>query len=280
MRAVILLTFRELRARKITIGLFLMSTLAWVMLLFAFNLDIVEGSLAGVRIFGNEEGVSDLNFPNSDGMDLLQRFVISIESFVAGAAYWVAALLGLFATAPLFTQFMEAGQSDLIFSKPISRSRILTGHLLGVALTVALLAFYLFFMVWLVMSLKSGIWNLRFFLAIPVVVTMFMVLYSVVTLTTIATRSTALSLIVAYGLIFCSIILVGGDDLAAQITLPWRYVFVGFYHVLPNFAEVTALPAQLTGIDRVETLYPFFSSILFGAAIYAVAYGLLNRKDL
>jgi len=145
---------------------------------------------------------------------------------------------------------------------------------------VTAIALYLFFMIWIIMSVKSGIWNPRFFLAIPVVVIMFMVVYSVVTLTTIATKSTALSLIIAYGLIFCSIILVGGEDLAVQISLPWRHVFRGFYHVLPNFAEVTALPAQLTGIDRVDTFYPFFSSILFGLAVYAASFAKLRRSDL
>ena len=52
--AIIVLTFRELWAKKIVIGLFVISTLVWVMLAFALNLDIVEGSLAGLRIFGQE----------------------------------------------------------------------------------------------------------------------------------------------------------------------------------------------------------------------------------
>ncbi len=279
MISVIALTFRELRAKKITVGLFLMATLSWIMLLFALNLDIVEGSLAGIRIFGTDAGIPN-EISEAGGQDFgLTRFVISIQSFVAGAAYWIAALLGLFATAPLFTSFMQSGQADLIFSKPLSRSQILGGHLLGVAAVVATLATYLFVMVWLVMSMKSGVWNFRFFAAIPVVVIMFMVLYSVVTLTTVATGSTALSLIFTYGLIFCSVILAGGENLAAQITMPWRNVFWGFYHILPNFAEVTSLPAQLTGIDRVKTLYPFFSSILFGLVIYGLAFFRLKTKD-
>ena len=48
----LLLTFRELWAMRLTQGIVLVSTLAWIMLSFALNLDVVEGSISALRIFG------------------------------------------------------------------------------------------------------------------------------------------------------------------------------------------------------------------------------------
>ena len=138
MLGILLLTLRELTAKKITLGLFLVSTLVWVMLSFALNLDIIDGSLAGIRIFGrnamnqNDEP-EDLENQTDDvenPLDLLTKFVIGAEQGVAGASYWMGILLALFATAPLINSMLERGRIDLLLSKPIGRSTVLTSHLI------------------------------------------------------------------------------------------------------------------------------------------------------
>ncbi len=282
MTGVLLLTLRELTAKKVTLGLFIVSTLVWVMLGFALNLDIVDGSLAGLRIFGQDASLPDVEGQDAGGggqIPLLERMVIGVEKFVAGASYWMGILLALFATAPLINSLLERGRVDLLLSKPVSRLSLLGSHLLGVLTVVVTLAIYLMGMVWLVMSLKTGIWNVRFLSAILMVVTMFTVMYSVIVLVGVSTQSTALSLIVTYGLIFCSIIFLFKDQLAPQINLPWRHVYLALYHVLPNFAEVTQPVVQLAGGEPVQSWYVLWSSVAFGAAIYALAAIRFARRD-
>lgn len=282
--AMLRLTLYELWAKKITIGLFLVSTLVWVMLLFALNLDIVDGVLVGLSIFGQDSKATETITNPETGEVVrealsLDQIVLQVESFVSGAAYWAGTLLGLFATASLLPSLLERGRGDLLLSKPISRTRILSAHVLGVWLTVLVLAVYLLGMVWIIMSLKSGIWHGPFLLAIPLVVCMFGVMYSVVTLISVTTRSASLALIVAYGLIFASLILVAKDELAPQITLPWRYIFLSFYHTLPKFGEVTQTVTQLAGAKPVASWYPFASSLLFGIVMYAAAFISFKRRD-
>lgn len=279
MIGVILLTLRELTARKITLGLFLVSTLVWVMLAFALNLDIVDGTLAGLRIFGQDTLPDG---PSEDGGTpqlMLVEFVIGAQQAVAGASYWMGILLALFATAPLINGMLERGRIDLLLSKPISRTALLASHLVGVLFVVFILATYLVGMIWLVMSLKSGIWNPRFLYAIFLAMAMFAVMYSVVLLIGISTQSTALSLIVTYGLIFCSIVFLGREQLTPQINPPWRQVFTAFYHILPNFAEVTKPVVQLVARQAVDTWYPLFSSALFGLVVYVLAFFRFSRRD-
>lgn len=278
MIGVILLTLRELTAKKVTLGLFLVSTLVWVMLGFAMNLDIVDGSLAGMRIFGQNADIQT-NSSEGAGLPMLTEFVIGIEKAVAGASYWMGILLSLFATAPLIGSLLERGRVDLVLSKPIGRMALLTSHLLGILTVVFALAVYLMGMVWLIMSIKTGIWNFHFLTCIAMVLIMFTIMYSVVLFIGVSTKSTALSLIVTYGLIFCSLIFLGKDTIAPQINMPWRQIFLGFYHVLPNFAEVTQPVVQLAGGEPVQSWYALISSAVFGVVMYTLAALRFARRD-
>ena len=129
---ILLLTFRELWARKITVGLFVISTLAWVILAFALNLDIVDGALAGLRIFGQSARAGAVTDPESGDVARqalsLERVVFMVEAFVSWLAYWIGILLGLFATASLLPGMLERGRVDLLLSKPIGRARLLAGE--------------------------------------------------------------------------------------------------------------------------------------------------------
>ncbi len=281
---IILLTFREMWANKVVLGLFLVATLCWLMLAFAMNLDIVDGALVGMRIFGQaSEATETLRDPDSGEIVRealsLDKLVVAVESFVAGAAYWIGTLLALFATAPLLNGLLERGRIDLLLSKPISRPRLIAAHIAGVWMTMLFLAVYLIGMVWVVMSIKSQIWNSLFLWSIPVLVGMFAVMYGVVAFINVWTQSTGLSLIVAYGLIFASIILAAKDQLAPQIRPPWRQVFLGFYHVAPHFAEVTGTVSQLAGATPVQQWYPLAASLFIGMLLYTGAFIRFIRRD-
>jgi hypothetical protein len=282
---IVLLTARELWAKKVVLGLLAVSTLVIVMVTFALNLEVVDGTLAGLRIFGAEVsapsggGAGEGDAGTEALRSALESLVFGVQALVAGAAYWLGTLLGLFATAPLFTSLVERGHVDLLLAKPMSRTQLLAGHVLAVWLSVAALAVYLLGGVWLAMSVKSGIWNPRFLLSIAVVTAMFGVMYAAVVFMGVWTQSTALALIVTYGLLFVSLVLAPGETLAEQLTRTWRPVYWGFYHVLPNFAEVTTVVSRLSQGKAIPSWYPFASSVGFGAALYAGAAVLFRRKD-
>lgn len=292
MTGLILLTIRELRAKLIIVGLFGVATFVWLMLTFALNLDIVDGTLAGIRIFGQEEALErQVEVENEEtgevetqtiqpfGENPLENLVVTIEQGVAGITFWVVLLLGLFATGSLVASLMEHGQVDLLLSKPVARSTLLGGRLLGVGAVVAVLVVYVLGAVWLVMSIKSGIWNAPFLLGVAVVLSMFAVLYGVVTFVSVWTESSALAFIVALGVIVASLVLAAGPEGAAQINQPWREVYVALYHVFPKFPSATAMTWRLAGGEPVGSWAPFFSSLAFGAACYAGAFALFRRKD-
>lgn len=268
------LTLRELKARAIIIGLFLVATLVWVMLAFALNLDIVDGTLAAFRIFGQD--ITDEPLPPEFG---LENLVIGVQTFVAGAAYWVGMLLALFGTASLIPSMLAPGEIDLILTKPVSRSTLLAARLTGVFLAAAVLLVYLLGMVWLVMSIKSGIWSPRLLIAIGLIWIVFVALYGIVTLIGVWKQSSALNLIVVYGLIFVSIIFTAHEPILELSGPTGRFAFQFFYHLLPNFAEVTESVVKLVAGEVVTDWYPASSTLGFGFFCYVGAFYIFSRKD-
>jgi ABC-type transport system involved in multi-copper enzyme maturation permease subunit len=272
-----LLTARELWAKKIVLGLFVVSSLVLLSITFALNLEVVEGSLEGLRLFGEEPAPDG---PSQQTPQLsLTRVVVAVEAIVAGASYWIGILLSLFASAGLFSDLQAPGRVELLLAKPVGRVRVLVGHVLGVLVAIAALVVYLMGGTWLIMSLKSGVWNPRFLLSILIVVGMFGVMYAAVLLMSVWTRSTALSLIVAYGLIFVSLVLAGAGEIAPMLGPVGEPVFWGLYHVLPNFAEVTEVVTALAKGVAVGSWYPVVSSLLFAGAAYALVGYAFVRRD-
>lgn len=307
MTGLFLLTLRELRARKIVAGLFAVATLVWVVLALALQLDVVNGSLAGARVLGQEAGddafmerrvvvdeatgepvrdaegglvmETELAFGDSP----LESLVFRAQAFASGAAYWFGILLGLFATGGLVAALTEGGPMDVALTKPLTRPQVLAARLFGVWAVMLALSVYLIGSVWLVMSIKTGIWNPRFLLTIGVVWAMFAVVYGVVTLVGVWSGSGPLSLIATLGLLFASLILALPELEGAWgvVNRSWLPAVRGAYHVLPKFAVVgDGLVPQLATGEPIAALYPFLSSLAFGAACYAAAFTLFVRKDL
>ncbi|MFB6272284.1 MAG: ABC transporter permease [Salinibacter sp.] len=274
----VLITFWELWARKIVLGLFIISSLVLLAVTFALNLDVVEGSLAGIRLFGQEATPENMGGENAPPLTL-NRVVIAVESVVAGVTYWIGILLALFASASLFPDLQSDGRVELLLSKPVGRTQALFGHVLGVWSAVAVLTLYLMGGVWIIMSLKTGVWNLRFLLSLLIVVGMFAVMYGAVTLMGVWTESTALGLIVSYGLIFVSMVLAASNKISPTLGPIGRPVFWGLYHTLPNFTEVTQIVSSLAKDKSVSSWYPFFSSLLFGGVAYGVTGYWFARRD-
>lgn len=320
MTGLFLLTVRELVARKVVVGLFVVATGVWLVLALALQLDIVDGSLAGARLFGQDteitapepllnadgepvvgpDGAPVLGPPEPGFADsLLEQLVFGAEAFVAGAAYWVGILLALFATGGLVAALIEPGTVDAVLSKPLSRTAVLAGRLAGVWAVALGLLTYLLGAVWLVLSLKTGVWNFSFLLAIPIVWVMFAVLYGLVTLVSVWTGSGPLALVVTVGVVFATLVL-SIPDLRLQLTPAWRWSVDVPYHVLPKFVSVGgrlvpylatggALPSfasdgaeggsQLDTTAAVPDLYPLASSVGFGLLCYAGAFLVFHRKD-
>ena len=109
---------REAAARWTLIAYFLLSSLFIIIFASAINLDIVDGALAGAKLFGHNARIhgNDLN---------IETMVVQFESPFATVLYFLCTFLAIFATAHLVPRLQEKGTIDLYLSRPVGRVRLL-----------------------------------------------------------------------------------------------------------------------------------------------------------
>ena len=118
--------FREASARWTLLAYFTLSTLFILIFALAVNLDIVDGALAGAKLFGKELDIG------GEKIDM-DRLVLGFETGFSGFLFGLGTFLALFATAHLGPRLREG--NDRLYSLARCRrsfsSRVLRGLLLA-----------------------------------------------------------------------------------------------------------------------------------------------------
>ena len=268
--AIIQLTFRESLAKKTFLAFLAISTLVCLLFIFALNLDIVDGLATGISLFGQEI---------NETLDIAE-FVIIAQSIIAVALFTGGVFMSLFATSGLVPSFLEKGTIDLLISKPLKRWEILLGRYLGAVSIVAFNIFYLVLFSWLILSLKTGVWNWGFLLAAVMIVVTFSILFSLMTFLGIVVRSGAFSLMLTYMILFFSPMLLQRDQIYALLSSKYYgYVLDGLYHFLPKVAELGRITGDLVRGVPVHSWVPLATSTGFGVFMLGVAVLIFQRKN-
>src|SRR6185436_12131962 len=128
--------FREAAARWTLLAYFALSSLFILIFAAAVNLDVVNGALAGVRLFGKpiEMGGESVS---------IDKLVLGFESGFSAFLYLVGTFLALFATAHLVPRLQEKGTIDLYLSRPVGRVPLLLSRYAGGLLLAAANLVYL-----------------------------------------------------------------------------------------------------------------------------------------
>lgn len=263
-------TFQEARARWLFWGLFGLSTLLICIFLFVLKIDVVAGAITFMGAHSPTRPVTDIS-----------KFVTQSYSWVSIVLYIWGTLLAIFASAGLVPSVLEAGRISLLLSKPISRTHLLLGRYLGNVSVVALNHCYLICSVWIIIGLKTHIWQPRFLLAIPISIFMFAVLLCVVVLIGVVSESAALSVMVSVALMLISTILAQKEIVVRLLNSEWsRELWMAFYWIVPKVFDLGSSMKQLILFDRqADWATPVWTSALFGTAVLWVALSTFRKRD-
>jgi len=272
--------FREAAARWTLIAYFALSSLFILVFAAAVNLDVVDGALAGARIFGKPLEVGGESVS-------IDKIVLGFESGFSGFLFLVGTFLALFATAHLVPRLQEKGTIDLYLSRPVGRVPLLLSRYAGGLLLAAANLVYLIGTMWLLIVWKTRVLHPRFLLSGAVILFTIAVLMAFAFLVGVVTSSTGVSLMATYGVFFFSAILVAHDKISAAVSTETAARIVdGLYWILPKTAELgQATVALVAGREAPERLANvahfavFGSTALFGAASLGLASWLFSRKD-
>src|SRR6185436_21032642 len=171
-------TFREAFARKIFWGFFGCATAIILFFIFLMRIDVVEGALATISLFGKESRAQDV-----------VSLVRNVHGALAAFLYGFGLFLAVFASAGLIPTIFEPGRIELLLSKPVRRYHILLGRYLGNLLVIAFNMLYLVLSVWLILGIKTGIWTPQFLYSIALAIFVFAVLLTIVLVIAVLSES-------------------------------------------------------------------------------------------
>jgi ABC-2 type transport system permease protein len=271
---------REAAARWTLVAYFFLSTIFIIIFASAINLDIVDGALAGAKLFGKEVemGGSEVS---------IEKLVLGFETGFSGFLYVFCTFLAIFATAHLVPRMQEKGTIDLYLARPVSRVGLLLSRYVAGLILAGSNVLYLMGSIWVIVALKTGVWNARFMLAGTIIFLVIAVLLAFAFLVGVFTSSTAVSIMATYGIFFFGLMLAAHDKFAAAVSKEWQaWTIETLYWIIPKTAELlTSVVAFVGGEmlpDRVlETLSPapFLTTAAFGAGCLILASWLFTRKE-
>ena len=272
--------FREAAARWVLIAYFALSSLFIVIFALGVNLDVVNGALAGARLFGQSVDVGGRSIE-------VDKLVLGFESGFSAFLYLVGTFLALFATAHLVPRLQEKGTIDLYLSRPVGRVPLLLSRYAGGLLLAAANLLYLIGSMWLIVVWKTRVFHPRFLLSGLVILFAVATLLAFAFLIGVITSSTGVSLMATYAVFFLSAILVARERIAAAVSTETAASIVkGLYWILPKTAEIgQATVALVAGKEAparladVHYLAVYGSTAAFGVAALALSAWLFSRKD-
>lgn len=262
-------TFREAFARRIFWGFFACCSALLLFLMFIMRIDVVQGAIATVTIFGRNTQSSDV-----------EALVQQTQSVIAMILYFAGMALSVFASAGLVSAVFEPGRIELLLSKPVSRAHLLLGRYLGNVLVVAANILYLVAGSWIVFGVKTSIWGAGFLVSSLCTIFIFSVLLAVLVLIGVLWDSSAVAIMVTFAIMIITPILAQKATIERLLSSEWSRVVVRvLYYVLPKTSDVSVIIRHLILNQPVESWMPVWSTALFGAVVLGLGLWRFQRRS-
>ena len=259
-------TFREAFARRIFWGFAGCCTALLVFLIFIMRIDVVQGALATITIFGR-------SMPSTD----VEGLVHQTQSVIAMAMYFFGMALSIFASAGLVAAVFEPGRIELLLSKPVSRTQLLLGRYLGNVLVVAANIVYLTAGSWVIFGIKTGMWGAGYLFSSLFTIFVFAVLLAVIVLVGVLWESAAVAIMTTFGITIITLIVAQKATLERLLDSEWARDVVRFlYYVLPKISDISVIIRHLILNEPVDSWMPVWSTALFGAVVLTA--GILHFR--
>lgn len=271
---------REAAARWTLIAYFFLSTIFIIIFASAINLDIVDGALAGAKLFGREVDMDNNTIS-------IEKLVLGFETGFSVFLYFLCTFLAIFATAHLVPRMQEKGTIDLYLSRPVSRVKLLLSRYVAGLILAGSNVVYLMGTIWIIVAWKTGVANPRFLLGGSIIFLVIAVLLAFAFLIGVFTSSTAVSIMTTYGIFFFGLMLAAHEQIEAAVSKQWQASTIKtMYWIFPKTAELgQAVVAFVGGTElpervlRALTPAPFLTTAAFGAGCLILASWLFTRKE-
>jgi ABC-type transport system involved in multi-copper enzyme maturation permease subunit len=243
-----------------------------IIILFALGIGQSITDPNVVTIFG-----SPFAFKSQRGANMIEFLLLQLHSL---SIFWII-LFGIFGVAGLIPGMLEKGIIDLFLSKPLTRTELLMARALGAVSGIAVNLIYFFLGIWLIFGVKLGIWHWGFLSSVVFAVYAFVCFFSVVTIVGLITRSSGISIMLAFAF---SIISWGLELREKGLYRLWdnavyHRLLDALYYLTPQLNAMLENSSRVIGKNPfipspaeftfMPYLYSFFStSLLYGLSVW------------
>jgi len=260
--------------RKWFLGLGLVMTLGLVLVGLSLRMDVVEGTLAGVRLFGSVLG-NDIV-----AADVAVRPIFQAATYVIFYGSTVFLTLACSDFAP---RLLAPGRIEYLLALPVRRFELVAGTYLGVLALGGLAALYGAGGLVVILGVKTGVFSALPLVAVLLGSLAFAAIYAAMLATAMLVRSAALSAAVG-GTFFVLGLLAGFRE---QLLPVWqrgigRSLFAALTLAVPRIPTLADTCADLAASRRValpDLAVLLAAFVLFAAGGLALAIWLFERKD-
>jgi ABC-type transport system involved in multi-copper enzyme maturation permease subunit len=262
-------TFREAFARRIFWGFFGCCTALLLFLIFIMRIDVVEGAIATVTLFGRST-------PSTN----VETLVTQTQSVIAMVLYFAGMALAVFASAGLVSAVFEPGRIELLLSKPVSRTHLLLGRYLGNVLVVGANVLYLVVGSWAIFGLKTNLWGAGYLVSSLYTIFIFAVLLAVLVLVGVLWDSSAVAIMATFAIMIITVIVAQKTLIERLLSSEAsRNVVRVLYYALPKTSDISVIIRHTILHQPVESWMPMWSTALFGAVVLGLGLWQFQRRS-
>ncbi len=262
-------TLREALARKVFIFFIAVTILFLAGLTFAFSLMDTNQILSSMS-------------KNNNPLMLAQAIGFLEVSLITPLSL-LCLLLAIFSTSSFVPNMLEKGNIDLLLSKPISRIQLIIGKYLGSILFILINIGLLIFGTWLIISLKFSYWDGSFLWSIIIITFTYAVLYSIIVLFGIITRSSIFGMMIAYFVYLIlspALFFVKSKVEMFSISDFLKELLKGLYYIFPKTSELMSeILLDISTGKSIINYQPIISSTIFLIVVLGFGVFLFARKD-
>lgn len=265
---------KEAFASKFMIGLFVIIGLFVLLLMFSLDLDVVDGALAGSRLFGKAAGSSIVP---------VEVFLRPAFQALAWVTFYMGLLFGIVATADIAPRLLQAGRVEHLLALPVRRAELVVGIYFGVAAICAIATAFAVGGVSLVLFVKAEMVTIAPVAGAAMATIAFLAIYGVMLVVGAIFRSAALSAGSGLGIYILGIAVSEKNTMLMwTANKPLRTVLDVITTPVPNLRALADVGAGAAAGEHLATaaVVPLVGGALaFAAFAVVVACAVVQSKD-
>jgi ABC-type transport system involved in multi-copper enzyme maturation permease subunit len=249
-----------------------------IVLFFAFGLTRSQTNPNAIMIFGRQFTESP-----SEGISIIDFFLVMLHRQASSSML----LFGVFGVAGLIPSLLEKGTVEIFLSKPLNRPLLLFARSMGATIAMALNLVGFTFFVWLIIGLRLDTWNWGFLWSGFLSAYSFACFFSVITFIGLTTRSTGISVMLAF---MFALISTGLESRENGLYLLWtnsiyHRVLDVLYYSTPQLEGMSVSATAMIAALPISTfpskfqVAPFVFSFASSIGWYGLSAWYFSRQD-